>query len=65
MRVLNTYEVLEQQQIIVFNINITQTSHTSNGISTLKNQYFSPQNTLIRLYLPDSLHLAYISGDVE
>ena len=25
---------------------ITQTSHTQNGIRTLKNQYFSPQSIL-------------------
>ena len=30
---------------------VTQTSHIKNGIRTLKNQYFSPQNILMLLLL--------------
>ena len=43
----------------------TQTSHTQNGIRTLKNQYFSPQNILKQPLSPVLRHLACISGDAE
>ena len=43
----------------------TQTSHIKNGICTLKNQYFSPQNTLMRLSLSVPMHPAYTGGDAE
>ena len=43
----------------------TQTSHIKNGIRTLKNQYFSPQNTLMRLFLSVPMHPACILGDAE
>ena len=44
---------------------LTQTSHIKNGIRTLKNQYFSPQNTLMRLFLSVLMHPACILGDAE
>ena len=44
---------------------ITQTSHIKNGIRTLKNQYFSPQNTLMRLFLSVPMRPACILGDAE
>ncbi len=44
---------------------ITQTSHVKNGIRTLKNQYFSPQNTLMRLFLSVPMRPACILGDAE
>ena len=34
------------QEELVEETKITQTSHTQNGIRTLKNQYFSPQSIL-------------------
>ncbi len=43
---------------------ITQTSHTKNGICTLKNQYFSTQNIFMRLILSVPELPAYIWGDV-
>ena len=43
----------------------TQTSHIKNGIRTLKNQYFSPQNTLMRLFFSVPMHPACILGDAE
>lgn len=42
----------------------TQTSHNKNGSRTLKNQYFSPQNTLMRLPLSVPMHPAYTLEDV-
>ncbi len=44
---------------------VTQTSHIKNGIRTLKNQYFSPQNTLMRLFFSVPMHPACILGDAE
>ena len=44
---------------------ITQTSHVKNGIRTLKNQYFSPQNTLMRLFLSVPMRPACILGDAQ
>ena len=44
---------------------ITQTSHIKNGIRTWKNQYFSPQNILIPLFLPVPEPSAYIGEDAE
>lgn len=43
----------------------TQTSHVKNGIRTLKNQYFSPQNILMRLFLSVPMRPACILGDAE
>ena len=43
----------------------TQTSLIKNGICTLKNQYFSPQNILMRLPLSVPMHPAYTGEDAE
>lgn len=43
----------------------TQTSLIKNGICTLKNQYFSPQNILMRLPLSAPMHPAYTGEDAE
>ena len=37
---------LEETRLSNQKNSVTQTSHTQNGIRTLKNQYFSPQSIL-------------------
>lgn len=55
----------EGQSYTVYAKSLTQTSHVKNGIRTLKNQYFSPQNTLMRLFLSVPMRPACILGDAE